>query len=372
MPQKPDLPLPQSEQRRVGYAIVGIGELSSGELIPAARTSEHAYVAALVTGDPEKGKAFARAYDLTEQDVYTYDRFGELGQREDVEAVYIVLPNSLHREYVERAAKMGKHVLCEKPLSVNAEDAQAMVDACKEAGVLLMTAYRCQYTPEHWAARDAVQDGKLGPVKLIDSIHGQVQDDPQAWRLKRDLAGGGPLVDVGIYCLNTIRFLLGQEPEWVFATLHQPQDDPRFKEVEESMSFLLGFPGSLVANCLTSYGTQKTATLRVLGEQGTVLMDPAFTYQGLELTLSDQQGDFRPKFPSEDQFSLELDHFAQCIREKKTPWTPGEEGVQDHRIMDALYRSARSGQVVKLEKVGGRDAFRGEKPQTAGRQSAWG
>ncbi|EYB66595.1 oxidoreductase-like protein [Deinococcus phoenicis] len=366
MPQKPEIPLPEAEQRRVGYAIVGIGELSSEELIPAARTSEHAYVAALVTSDPEKGKAFARAYDLTEQDVYSYDRFEDLRDREDVEAVYIVLPNSLHREYVERAARMGKHVLCEKPLSVNAQDAQAMVEACRAADVLLMTAYRCQYTPQHWAARDAVQGGRLGAVKLIDSIHGQVQDDPAAWRLRADLAGGGPLVDVGIYCLNTIRFVVGQEPEWVFATLHQPEGDPRFQEVEESMSFLLGFPGGVVANCLTSYGVQKTATLRVLGEGGTVLMDPAFTYEGLKLTISDQQGDFQPKLSEEDQFGLEMDHFARCIRQGQQPWTPGEEGVQDHRIMDALYQSARSGQVVPLEKVAGQDAFRGEKPQVPG------
>lgn len=367
MPQKPDLPLPEAERRRVGYAIVGIGELSAGELIPAARTSEHAYVAALVTTEPEKGRAFARAYDLTDEDVYTYDRFEDLKDREDVEAVYIVLPNSLHREYVERAAQMGKHVLCEKPLSVNEAEAQAMVDACRAAGVLLMTAYRCQYTPYHWAARDAVQGRRLGRVKLLDSIHGQVEDDPEAWRLKRDLAGGGPLPDVGIYCLNTIRFVLGQEPEWVFATLQQPEGDERFREVEESVSFMLGFPGGVVANCLTSYGIQKTATLRVLGEQGTALMDPAFTYQGLSLTISDGQGDFQPKLPDEDQFGLEMDHFAGCIRQGKQPWTPGEEGVQDHRIMDAIYESARSGQVVRLEPVQGQDAFRGEKPQVPGR-----
>ncbi|WP_034384647.1 Gfo/Idh/MocA family protein [Deinococcus sp. YIM 77859] len=366
MPLKPDLPHPEPQQRRVGYAIVGIGELSADELIPAARTSEHAYVAALVTSDSQKGNAFARAYDLTEEDVYTYDRFEELKDREDVEAVYIVLPNRLHREYVERAARMGKHVLCEKPLSVNAEDAQAMVEACRAAGVLLMTAYRCQYTPQHWAAREAVQGGKLGPVKLLDAIHGQVEEDPEAWRLRRDLAGGGPLPDVGIYCLNTIRFVLGLEPEWVFATLHQPQDDPRFREVEESMSFMLGFPGGVIANGLTSYGTQKTATLRVLGEQGTVLMDPAYTYQGLSLTISDGHGDFQPKLPDEDQFGLEMDHFAECIRAGKTPWTPGEEGVQDHRIMDALYESARSGRVVRLDRIEGRDVFRGERPQVPG------
>ncbi|SMB91666.1 Gfo/Idh/MocA family protein [Deinococcus hopiensis] len=366
MPLKPDLPLPEPETRRVGYAIVGIGELSSSELIPAARTSEHAYVAALVTGDVEKGRAFATAHGLTDADVYPYGEFGKLAEREDVEAVYIVLPNRLHREYVERAARMGKQVLCEKPLGVNASDAQAMVDACREAGVLLMTAYRCQYTPAHWAARDAVQGGKLGPVKLVDSIHGQVEDDPEAWRLRRDLAGGGPLPDVGIYCLNTIRFVLGTEPEWAFATLYQPENDERFREVEESLSFMLGFPGGVIANALTSYGIHKTATLRVLGEAGTALMDPAFTYEGLKVTLTDKEGEFTPSFPDADQFGLELDHFAGCVRSGRRPWTPGEEGVQDHRIMDALYESARTGQVVRLEAVPGMDVFRGEKPEVPG------
>ncbi|WP_216323245.1 Gfo/Idh/MocA family protein [Deinococcus aestuarii] len=366
MPLKPDLPLPESETRRVGFAIVGLGQLSVEELIPAARTSEHASVAALVTDDEEKGRAYARALDLTEEDVYTYERFEDLGGREDVEAVYIVLPNSLHRDFTERAARMGKHVLCEKPLSVNAEEAQAMVDACKKANVLLMTAYRCQYTPQHWAAREAVQGGRLGEVKLLDSVHGQSEDDPEAWRMRMALAGGGPLPDVGIYSLNTVRFVLGTEPEWVFATLHRPEDDERFREVEESVSFMLGFPGGIVANCLTSYGIHKTATLRVLGEEGTVLMDPAFTYQGLSLTISDQKGDFQPKLPDEDQFGLEFDHFAQRVRDGRAPWTPGEEGVQDHRIMDAIYESARTGQVVRLTPVQGRDVFRGEKPGAAG------
>ncbi|MFD1730083.1 Gfo/Idh/MocA family protein [Deinococcus malanensis] len=226
MPLKPDLPLPEAEPQRVGYAIVGLGQLTVDELVPAVRTSEHAHVVAFVTSETEKGLALARAVGLGEDDVYTYDDFEQLTGRKDVDAVYIVLPNALHREYVERAAKIGKHVLCEKPLGMNADDARAMVEACNSAGVLLMTAYRCQYTPEHWAARDAVHSGKLGKVKLLDSIHVQVEDDPEAWRLKKELAGGGPLVDVGIYCVNTLRFVLGQEPQWVFAALHQPDGDP--------------------------------------------------------------------------------------------------------------------------------------------------
>ncbi|ACO45719.1 Gfo/Idh/MocA family oxidoreductase [Deinococcus deserti] len=367
MPLKPDLPQPEAEQQRVGYAIVGLGQLTVEELVPAVRTSEHAHVVAFVTSETEKGLALARAVGLGENDVYTYDDFEKIAERGDVDAVYIVLPNALHREYVERAAKIGKHVLCEKPLGMNADDARAMVQACGNAGVLLMTAYRCQYTPEHWAARDAVQNVKLGKVKLLDSVHVQVEDHPEAWRLKKELAGGGPLVDVGIYCLNTMRFVLGQEPEWVFAALHQPEGDPRFEEVEESLSFMLGFPGGVMANGLTSYGARTTSTLRVLGEKGSLLMDPAFPYVGVSLSLTDEQGELTPSFPTYDQFSREFDHFAQCIRQGKRPWTPGEEGVQDHVVMDAIYESARTGQVVKLKGGQGKDAFRGTAPEVPGR-----
>lgn len=363
MPQKPDITPPEAQDQRVGFALVGIGKLTAEELIPAARTSEHARVAALVSGEADHARGFARALGLTDGDAYAYEQFDELANRDDVQAVYIVLPNSLHREYATRAARMGKHVLCEKPLGVNAEDAQAIVDACREAGVLLMTAYRCQYTPEHWAARDAVQGGTLGELRLLHSIHAQVEDDPEAWRLKRDLAGGGPLPDVGIYSLNTLRFITGQEPEWVFATQHQPAEDPRFREVEASMSALLGFPGGVSATIQTSYASHRTGTLRVMGEKGSLLMDPAFPYDGLKLSVSSEDGTHEPAFPEYDQFTLEFDHFARCIRRGDTPWTPGEEGVQDHVIMDALYESARTGQVVRLPTHTNRDAFRGTKPE---------
>ncbi|ULH17113.1 Gfo/Idh/MocA family oxidoreductase (plasmid) [Deinococcus sp. KNUC1210] len=358
MPNKPRMPRPQRQSRRVGFAVVGLGELSAEEIIPALRTSQHAYLAAVVTAEPDKGRAFAAAAGLKDSDAYTYEQFGELAQRDDVQAVYIVLPNNLHREYVEQAARMGKHVLCEKPLASNTQDAEAIVKACHDAGVKLMVAYRIQYTPHHWAAKHAIAAGKLGAIKLMDSIHTQVEDDPSVWRLNLEQAGGGPLPDVGIYSLNTLRFLTGLEPEWVFAAQYQPTDDPRFKEVEESVSFMLGFPGGLIANCLTSYGADKTTTVRVLGDQGTAVLDPAFPYVGLKLRLIDKKGETTPSFPDYDQFGLEVDHFAQCIQQGKEPYTPGEEGVQDHRLMDAIYESARSGKRVEVKKLSGQDLFR--------------
>ena len=351
-------PQPEPQQDRIGFALVGLGELTAEALIPALRTSQHAYLAAVVTSDIEKGRAVARAAGLTDADAYVYDDFEGLSKRPDVQAVYIVLPNDLHRGFVERSAAMGKHVLCEKPLASNTADAEAIVAACRAAGVKLMAAYRVQYTPEHWAAKKAIAGGRLGKLKLLSSIHTQVEADPEVWRLRLKQAVGGPLLDVGIYCLNTLRFLTGQEPEWVFAAQHQPENDPRFREVEESVSFMLGFPGGVIASALCSYGADKTTSVRVLGDLGAALLDPAFTYSGLKLNLSDEGGETLVRFPDYDQFQLEVDHFAQCLKQGREPYTPGEEGVQDHRLMDAIYQSVRSGLRVNLPTHSGSDVFR--------------
>ena len=227
---------PAPPEDRLGYAIIGIGELTAQELLPALRGSKFSRLCALVSDNRQKALEFALAHGLNEHDVYSYDDFERLGERDDVRAVYIVLPNSLHRTFTERAAKLGKHVLCEKPLATNIEDAEAMIAACAAAKVLLMTAYRCQYTPQHWAARDLIQSGALGFVGLVQTINTQLEDDPDVWRLKRDLAGGGALPDIGLYCLNTVRFLLAEEPDEVFAHQFSTPDDPRFLEVEESVA----------------------------------------------------------------------------------------------------------------------------------------
>ncbi|MDO4262884.1 MAG: Gfo/Idh/MocA family oxidoreductase [Deinococcus sp.] len=353
---------------RVGYAIVGVGQLTKDELIPALRGSEHAYLAALVTGAEDKGEAL-KVSSLRPEDIYAYEDFERLADRDDVQAVYIVLPNALHREYTERAAQIGKHVLCEKPLASTPEDASAMVQACRDAGVLLMTAYRCQYTPEHWAVRDAAQSGQLGPVRLLNSVHTHVEDDPDVWRLERKVAGGGPLLDIGLYCLNTVRFVLGREPQWVEASLDQPQDDPRFCEVERSVSFRLGFAGGVIADCQSSYAALDVNILRVMGEAGHAALDPAFQYSGLCLTVTTAGAQQQPSFPNYDQFTLEVDHFAACIRSGVQPWTPGEEGVQDQRLMAAIYEAARTGQRVTLDAPAGQDVFRGTPPQVPGRPS---
>jgi predicted dehydrogenase len=355
-------PLPP--EQRIGFALVGVGELTLAEILPALEGSKRCKLAALVTGDPEEGRETARHYGLEPEHLYTYERFDQIIEDDSVQAVYIALPNSLHREYTERAAKAGKHVLCEKPMATTISDAEAMIRACQDANVKLMIAYRCQYEPHHREMRRLAREQTFGAVKLVEAVNGQAAEDANAWRMKRDLAGGGPLPDVGIYCLNTIRFVLGEEPTLVFAQMHQPKDDPRFKEVEESIAWTMRFPSGIIANCLSSYGHYEARRYRLYANDGWFGMDPAFSYQGLRLESGrtiegGTQVREERRLGEVDQFALEFDHFAQAIQENFTPFTPGEEGLQDVRLIEAIYRSAKEGGPVTLEAVNKTDAFRG-------------
>jgi predicted dehydrogenase len=277
--------------------------------------------------------------------------------------VYIVLPNSMHLEYTRRAVRIGKHVLCEKPLATTVEDAEKMVQVCADANVRFMTAYRCQYTPQHWAARDLIQSGELGRIGLIEAVNVQVEDDPTAWRLKRELAGGGALPDIGLYCLNTIRFLLTEEPIEVFAQQFSTPDDPRFLEVEEAVAWTMRFPNGTLATCSTSYNAARANYLRVHGEHAWLSLDPAFAYQGLELEVVREKSREKQIMNEKDQFALEIDHFSRCILDQQQPFTPGEEGLQDQRIMAAIYESAKTNKPVALEPIQGKDVFRGTPPE---------
>jgi predicted dehydrogenase len=353
---------PAPPEARVGYAVLGIGKLTAQELLPAFRGSRFSSLKAVVSDDHDKALEFAEAHGLTESDVYSYDDFERLSDRPDVRAVYIVLPNAMHLEFTERAARMGKHVLCEKPLATTVEHAEKMVQVCADANVRLMTAYRCQYTPQHWAARDLIQGGKLGRIGLIEAVNVQVEDDPTVWRLKREQAGGGSLPDIGLYCLNTIRFLLAEEPVEVFAYQYSTPDDPRFLEVEEAVAWTMRFPSGTLATCSTSYNAARANYLRVHGDQAWLSLDPAFAYQGLELEVVRQKSREKQIMDERDQFALEIDHFSRCILDDHQPFSPGEEGLQDQRIMAAIYESAKTNTPVKLESFQGKDVFRGPPP----------
>jgi predicted dehydrogenase len=366
-------PTAQPPDRRTGFAIVGLGRLSLEEILPAFGEAKRCKVTALVTGDREKGVRVAQQYGVKESSVYDYKTYERLADNPEVDVIYIVLPNGMHLEYTVRGAKTGKHILCEKPMANTVREAEQMIQACKEANRKLMIAYRIQYEPYNNAVKKMVRDssGELGKVKLMMMSNTQHQGgDLTQWRLNKALAGGGALPDIGLYCLNTARFLTGEEPiEISGAQVYSTPGDPRFKEVDETVNWLMRFPSGILVNCMTSYGTHNAKQYQVYGEQAWARMDPAFSYTGLALkigrkSVADPQAESLEdrRLDQKNQFALEMDHMAMCVQENKTPYTPGEEGLQDQRIMEAIYEAGRSGKPIKLARVEKPDAFRGDSP----------
>jgi predicted dehydrogenase len=361
LPQREALPPDQ----RVGFALVGLGKLTLGELLPAFAHCKLARPTALVSGDRQKAEKVGQQYGIASPHLYDYQSFDRIRDDPSIDVVYVVLPNSMHAEYTVRAAQAGKHVLCEKPMANSVDECSQMIDACERAQKLLMIAYRLQYEPHHREVIRLVRSGELGRLKNILTSNGQMQKDPSEWRLKRAMAGGGPLPDVGIYCLNAARYLTGEEPIEVSGLQLSAPGDPRFAEVEEQIDFALRFPSGTLAVCASSYDTYNTKEYRLLCERGSISMDPAYSYRGLALQIKrggqddpKQEKTSAPKFDVASQFALEIDHMAQCVLEKRKPLTGGEEGRQDVRLIKAIYESAATGKTIKLPASPGLDAFR--------------
>ncbi|WP_213881543.1 Gfo/Idh/MocA family oxidoreductase [Pseudomonas sp. dw_358] len=352
---RPDAPppaaLPPSE--RVGFAIVGLGRLALGEILPAFNECHLARPVALVSGSPEKARVVAAQYGIAADAVYGYHEMDRLADNPAVQAVYLVTPNGLHAEQLQAAARAGKHVLSEKPMANTAEQARQMIKDCATAKVKLMVAYRCQFELFNRETARQVQSGEWGRPRVIEASNTQVQGPTGQWRLDAALAGGGSLPDIGLYCLNGVRAMLGEDPVQVYAQIINSEGDPRFAEVEETVSFVLRFASGVVANCVTSYGAHESKDLRIHLEKGTLDLENAFAYRGQRLRVSHRRGSSEAvdeiRLGVKNQFALEIDHFADCILNGKAPRTPGEEGLQDHLLMEALYRSARENRPVDID-----------------------
>ncbi|WP_237480131.1 Gfo/Idh/MocA family protein [Lichenibacterium dinghuense] len=357
----PPAPLPPSE--RVGFAVLGLGRLATEEILPAFGRSKRAKLVALISGTPDKARLLARQHGVAPDAVYGYGDWDRIKADPAIQAVYIVTPNALHREATLAAAAAGKHVLCEKPMATSSADCQAMIDACATARRHLMIAYRCQYEPNNRALQDMVRGGRYGAALLYDAVNTQNMAAPTQWRFVKALAGGGALPDIGLYCLNGARFLSGEEPTEVYAHTHSTPGDPRFREVEEQVTFTLRFPSGLVANCAASYGLHENRRLGMGMPAAAIDFANAFAYTGQRLQIAHRDGDAEAvvdrRIAAKDQFALELDHMAECVATGRRPRTPGEEGLADQRIMEAIYRSAATGQPVALPKVEGLDTTRG-------------
>jgi predicted dehydrogenase len=340
-----DLFTSKANRKTVRFAVVGLGHFAQTAILPAfANAADKAELAALVTGDPEKAKKLGRKYKAP---TFHYEQYDELLASGKINAVYIAVPNSEHRKYTESAARAGVHVLCEKPLAYSVEDARAMIDACQDAKVHLMTAYRLHFEEGNLDAVRAIESGKIGEARLFTSIH-TMQVDPG--NIRTDLSlGGGPLEDIGIYCLNAARYLFQGEPNEVTA-IAIPGKDRRFKEIPEAVSATLRFSKDRLATFLCGFGESKVSEYRVIGTEGVLKMDPAFTWQGdIEQTISRKEKAKTKTFKHRDQIAAELVYFSDCILKNKKPEPSGHEGFLDVRIIDALRTSYTEHRTVTIE-----------------------
>lgn len=332
-------------KRRVRYAVVGLGHIAQNAALPAfIHAKRNSELAALVSDDPVKLKVMGRRYGIEAR--YSYEDYDSCLASGDIDAVYIALPNSLHREYAVRAAARGVHVLCEKPLAVTAEDCEAMIEAARRGRVRLMTAYRLHFERANMRAVELVTSGRLGEPRLFTSTFTmQVRDGDI--RLKR-ATGGGTLYDIGIYCINAARYLFRSEPTEVVAVSAQG-DDPRFTEVDEMTAAALRFPGDRIATFTSSFGAADVSAYRLVGTEGSLRLDPAYGYSGerrLSVTIKGRKSE--RTFAPADQFAPELLHFSDAILHRRRLGPAGDEGLADVRIIEALYRSAATRKPVPV------------------------
>ena len=336
-----------SQAEKVRYAVIGLGHIAQVAVLPAFAHAENSELTALVSSDAEKLEKLARKYKVRGR--YSYQEFDECLDSGAVDAVYVALPNHLHREYSERALRRGIHVLCEKPMAVTEEDCRSMIRVAEENQAKLMVAYRLHFEEANLKAIDLVQSGKLGDPRLFDSVFTMTVKDGDIRLNPREL-GGGTLYDIGIYCINAVRNLFGAEPMEVMAFSANCGDE-RFGQCEETTSAILRFPGKeRLATFTCSFGAADVSHYRVVGSKGQLVMDPAYEYAGeLEQKVT-VDGRTRSKtFGKRDQFAPELISFSESILNGNAPEPSGWEGLADVRIIRALYRSADTGQPVTLE-----------------------
>lgn len=334
---------------KVRYAVVGLGYISQGALLPGfANARKNSELTALVSDDPKKLKVLGRKYGV--DNLYAYEQYDDCLRSGEIDAVYIGLPNSQHREYTERAAAAGIHVLCEKPAAVRAADAWAMRMACEKARVRLMIAYRLHLEPATLEAIKVARSGKLGEIKAFASTFTMQVKDKDNIRLRSE-EGAGPLHDIGIYCINAARMFMRAEPLEVTAVAAN-SGDSRFKEVPEAFSVVMRYPGERLASFTCSFGAADVSEYRVIGTRGSLCMEPAYEYEeGLTFGVTIGERTKERQFKKKDQFGAELLYFSECVQKGRDPEPSGMEGENDLRIIEAVIRSARSG---RPEKVGGK------------------
>jgi predicted dehydrogenase len=332
-------------QKKLGVALVGLGSYAKNQLAVALEKTDNCYLAGIVTGTPSKAEEWSKKYNIPQKNIYNYQNFDEIANNKDIDIVYIVLPNSMHHEFVLRAAKAGKHVMCEKPMSVSVKEAEEMVAACKKAGVQLGIGYRLHFEPFNKEAMRIGQQKVFGDVRFVQTNFGFSIGDPKQWRLKKELAGGGPLMDVGIYCVQASRYVTGKEPLWVTAQFGPVTDKERFTTVEESVSWQMQFQGDTMVNGFTSYKSN-IEQLYVSATKGWLQLGPAYGYGPLKGRT--QEGELN--LPIVHHQTAMLNGICQEFTQtgKFPAHMNGEEGLRDMKILMAIYEAARTGKRISL------------------------
>ena len=327
---------------KLGIALVGLGYYSTDLLAPALQLTEKCYLAGIVTGTPSKAEAWKAKYNIPDKNIYNYQNFDQIAKNPDIDIVYVVLPPSMHREYVVRAAKAGKHVFCEKPMAPSVADCEAMIAACKSNKVKLAIGYRCQHDPNIQAYMKVAKEQKFGKVKMVNSAAGYFDARTDHWKQKKAL-GGGCMGDMGVYALQGARLATGEEPVSVIAQASTTRPDI-YKEVEETMMFMLDFPSGARAACQTSFGINMNY-LQVNYEKGWLKMEPQSGYNGNKGSMSDGT---IINVPIKSQQAKQMDEDCLAIMNNTDLIAPGEEGLRDIRVVEAIYKSVATGKSVRI------------------------
>ena len=327
-------------------AIMGLGSYGS-RVAEAMQSCKMAKLTGVISGTPSKIKSWQGKYNIAEKNCYNYENFDSIKNNPDIDAVYVITPNALHHDQVIRVAKAGKHVICEKPMAVNAIKGLEMVEACNKAKVKLLVGYRMHFEPKTLEIIRLRNEGEFGKVLFFQGLSGFRIGDPKQWRLNRELAGGGAMMDIGIYSVNGSRYMIGEEPIWVTAQ-ETKTDTEKFKEgVDETILFQLGFPGGAVASCLSTYTMNNLDSFFLNGEKGFGELQPATGYGPIQGRTN--KGELT--HPHITHQTVQMDEMAGIILQGKKPIVPvdGEEALKDLKIIDAIYLAIKSGKKVDIK-----------------------
>ena len=331
-------------KRKIRYAVVGLGWIAQEDVLPAFAHAENSQLVALFSEDPTKRQELGDQYGVQ---AYSYEEYDKYLKSGEIDAVYIALPNHLHREYTVKAAKAKVHVLCEKPMAVTEQECEEMIRACQENNVKLMIAYRLHFDKANMQAVEIVQSRQTRALRIFNSVFTQEVVEGNV-RLEPISVGGGTVYDMGVYCINAARYLFQDEPIEVFA-ISASKGEKRFEEIDEMTSAILRFPQQRLATFTSSFGTTSVSTYQVVGTKGELRMDKAYSYLGeLKQQVTINQQTQEESFPAGDQFAAEIIYFSDCLLNGQHPEPSGEEGLADVRIIRAINQSAQTGQPVQL------------------------